>query len=184
MNKEINQATWDLIHAQGRMVEKWSEGDDNVKNGLWKDLHDKGKKLRELMDQPSPISLDTHTAEDRSEDYWADFSHVNDKGERVISEANFKSAIRKCTTEYASLRENKAIQAQWIDVKNELPQVRFLPVLVFNGDAPEYNQCVTQACWCSQKNDFKLEFNDGKLMGTITHWMPLPKSPQLKKPSL
>jgi hypothetical protein len=63
----------------------------------------------------------------------------------------------------------------WIACSERLPEERMLPVLIFNGNAPEYNQCVTQATWFRQEGTFKW---NGKLLGTITHWMKLPDPPQ------
>jgi hypothetical protein len=44
-------ASTELLHAQGKMLDKWSDGDDNVKNGLWKNLHDKGDAVRLILDE-------------------------------------------------------------------------------------------------------------------------------------
>jgi len=49
-NREVEAAAWELVRAQGRMLEKWADGDDSVKAQLWKDLHYKGETLRELLE--------------------------------------------------------------------------------------------------------------------------------------
>jgi len=46
---EIQNAAKELVHAQGRMRDKYSEGDDNVKNDLWKELHEKGDACRDVL---------------------------------------------------------------------------------------------------------------------------------------
>jgi hypothetical protein len=73
-------------------------------------------------------------------------------------------------------------EQRWIPVSEGLPHERFLPVLVFNGDAPEYNQCVTQATWFLESKSFKRE-TQGKYLGTITHWKPLPSPPSFTEQS-
>lgn len=69
----------------------------------------------------------------------------------------------------------------WISVKEIVPHERTKAVLVFNGDAPIYNQCVSQATWYSQSNSFIREDKSDIYLGTITHWMPLPKPPKILK---
>jgi hypothetical protein len=41
----------ELVRAQGRMLERWSEGDDNVRNQLWKNLHEAGDRAREVLER-------------------------------------------------------------------------------------------------------------------------------------
>lgn len=50
MTTELIQAAWRLVHAQGRMLDRWSEADDDVKAGLWRDLHDAGDRLRDVLE--------------------------------------------------------------------------------------------------------------------------------------
>lgn len=65
---------------------------------------------------------------------------------------------------------------KWISVKNELPKEIIEFVLLFNADAPKYNQCVYQGVWFLQDSKFKSDTNHN-LLGTVTHWMPLPGKP-------
>lgn len=63
---------------------------------------------------------------------------------------------------------------EWFKCSNELPLDRMTPCLVFNGDAPIYNQHVFIACYFTQTNKFA---SDVDYLGTITHWAHLPKPP-------
>lgn len=63
----------------------------------------------------------------------------------------------------------------WIKCSDSLPTERFTACLVFNGDAPHYNQHVFEASYFLQIASFK---TGHAYMGTITHWMPLPKPPK------
>ena len=36
---EAKKALWDYRSAQRRMLDKWAEGDDNVRRDLWQNLH-------------------------------------------------------------------------------------------------------------------------------------------------
>lgn len=45
---------WALVHAQGRMLDGWAEGDDAAKRQLWRDLHRKGDELREALEADDP----------------------------------------------------------------------------------------------------------------------------------
>lgn len=69
------------------------------------------------------------------------------------------------------------MENQWISVTERMPHERIQAVLVFNGDAPLYNQCVKQATWFSQSLRFKRDSTE-TFLGTITHWMPLPEPPK------
>lgn len=51
---QLHSLLKDMIYHQSRMLEKWADGDDNVKNGLWKNLHDSGNKAREYLDSSEP----------------------------------------------------------------------------------------------------------------------------------
>jgi len=79
--------------------------------------------------------------------------------------------------EIAELKSNN----EWIHIST-LPNERLQSVLLFNGDAPEYNQHVFKGTWFGQTQTFKPEI-DYVLMGTITHWMPLPLGPTSKSKS-
>lgn len=46
---EVKAFLQDLVYHQQRMLEKWADGDDNVKNTLWKNLHDSGNKAKEYL---------------------------------------------------------------------------------------------------------------------------------------
>ena len=46
-----------------------------------------------------------------------------------------------------SVNENLSKQVEWISVKDRLPTERVEFVLLFNADAPKYNQCVYQGVW-------------------------------------
>lgn len=55
MNKEqenlkFKEHLWALIYAQGRMIDRWSDGDDAVKKELWGELHSKGAQAREYLE--------------------------------------------------------------------------------------------------------------------------------------
>jgi hypothetical protein len=63
---------------------------------------------------------------------------------------------------------------EWIKTSKRLPDERVKPVLLFNGDAPHYNQYVFQGTWFGQSQNFVTDY---KFLGTITHWMPLPEPP-------
>ena len=39
----------DLVAHQQRMLDKWADGDDNVKNDLWKNLHNSGNSAKEYL---------------------------------------------------------------------------------------------------------------------------------------
>ena len=66
---------------------------------------------------------------------------------------------------------------KWISVYDKVPTERVEFVLLFNADAPKYNQCVYQGVWFSQESNFKSDTNHN-LLGTVTHWMPLPDAPK------
>lgn len=42
---------WRLIHAQSRMLDKWADGDEAVKQQLWRDLHKAGDEAREALER-------------------------------------------------------------------------------------------------------------------------------------
>lgn len=72
---------------------------------------------------------------------------------------------------------SKPVFGEWVSVKDALPEVRFLPVLCFNGNAPEYRQHVYQANWFQQSKRFK-PMDDANTVEKVTHWMPLPEPPK------
>lgn len=43
------RATRDLLTATDRLRDRWAEGDQTVKQQLWRDLHVRADKLRELL---------------------------------------------------------------------------------------------------------------------------------------
>lgn len=49
-NKQLKQQLWLLVLAQGRMLDKYSEGDDTVKQKLWTNLHSAGIQAREYLE--------------------------------------------------------------------------------------------------------------------------------------
>lgn len=75
--------------------------------------------------------------------------------------------------DYIQPKQDK--ESEWISVEDRLPTERVETLLVFNGDAPEYNQHAFIACYFSQTKSFK---SDSKFMGTITHWQPLTPIPK------
>lgn len=53
--KRLREALLDYHYAQKRMLEKWADGDANVKKDLWKLLHsceDKGYEALAATDRP------------------------------------------------------------------------------------------------------------------------------------
>lgn len=46
----IADALWAYVRAAGRMRDRWSEGDQKVKDQLWKDLHSLEDKARGLLE--------------------------------------------------------------------------------------------------------------------------------------
>lgn len=77
--------------------------------------------------------------------------------------------------EMLSLIEPEGEQPEWISVNEKLPTERVFTCLCFNGDAPEYNQHIFIATWFSQEQKFS-QYKQN-VLGTITHWRPLPDSP-------
>jgi len=74
-------------------------------------------------------------------------------------------------------RELLKLKSEWINIKDKLPTERMLPVLLFNGDAPEYTQHVFKGTWYSQSQSFVRDIDNYKLHGSVTHWKPLPQPP-------
>jgi hypothetical protein len=64
----------------------------------------------------------------------------------------------------------------WIRVEDGLPEGRYVPCLVCNMDAPEYNQHVFVASFFEQTKSFS---TDSNYMGTITHWQLLTPTPTI-----
>lgn len=86
----------------------------------------------------------------------------------------------KAENENISLRkrcEDLEAEREWILVNDRLPEERVMECLVFNGDAPEYNQNVASATWFNQSKTFRR--HSGGHLGTITHWMPMVEAPKL-----
>jgi hypothetical protein len=44
-----HRAARDLLTAADRLRDRWAEGDDAVKQQLWRDLHTKADELREVL---------------------------------------------------------------------------------------------------------------------------------------
>lgn len=76
--------------------------------------------------------------------------------------------------EYALQSQPPTVTDEWVRVKDKLPTKRMLPVLLFNGDAPEYAQHVFKGTWFKQSKSF---IRDVDSRDNITHWMPLPSPP-------
>lgn len=72
-------------------------------------------------------------------------------------------------------------QQEWISVNDELPTLRINHCLVFNSDAPEYNQHIFTAIYFTQTNSWNNISN--KYAGSITHWMPMPNYPKPINPN-
>lgn len=85
-----------------------------------------------------------------------------------------KETVLKCID--ALIVEYSNQKNKWFNVKDKLPTERVEFVLLFNADAPKYNQCVYQGVWFLQDNKFKSDTNHN-LLGTVTHWMRLPSPP-------
>lgn len=66
------------------------------------------------------------------------------------------------------------MEGGWISVEDRLPEGIYVPCLVCNMDAPEYNKHVFVASFFGQTKSFS---TDNKFIGTITHWRPLPAPP-------
>jgi hypothetical protein len=98
-------------------------------------------------------------------------SNMQYGGIRVIKKAVKKEIDNKRA---AYIQGAKDWGMKWIPVTDGLPENRFVPCLVFNGDAPEYNQHVFGADYFKQKEWFS---TNHKYMGTITHYMLLPDPP-------
>lgn len=64
---------------------------------------------------------------------------------------------------------------RWISVNDRLPEKRVNTVLAINMDAPKYNQHVFVADFFDQTKSWKTEH---KIMGSVTHWQPLPEPPK------
>ena len=47
--KELKERGWELVKAQGRMLEHWAESDDAGKRDLWQELHRCGDDLRAIL---------------------------------------------------------------------------------------------------------------------------------------
>ena len=48
----VTRAAWALVYAQGRMLDRWADGDEKVREGLWRNLHAAGDALREALSLP------------------------------------------------------------------------------------------------------------------------------------
>lgn len=47
--EETQQAAKQLVLAQGRMLDRYADGDNAVKEGLWRNLHEKGDACRKVL---------------------------------------------------------------------------------------------------------------------------------------
>jgi hypothetical protein len=48
---KLHSLLTDMVYHQSRMVDKWADGDDNVKNKLWKNLHESGDEARKYLQE-------------------------------------------------------------------------------------------------------------------------------------
>jgi hypothetical protein len=76
----------------------------------------------------------------------------------------------------ASWQSSQPTNSGWVSVE-VLPEDRTLPVLLFNGDAPEFNQHVFKGMWFGESKKFIPDNNQSSFLGTITHYMELPSPP-------
>jgi hypothetical protein len=106
------------------------------------------------------------------EDQSKKYSSFNN-GEKDVSSI---LAIQKAQSLRKKEEENTP---KWISVNDRLPEERMQAVLLFNGDAPNYNQHIFKGVWFSQTQTFTRDADDYPLMGTITHWMQLPPHPNV-----
>lgn len=61
-NKQLKELLWRVVKAQGRMQDRWAEGDDAVKKEIWQNLHNEGMAAREFLDSIRPGIMDPKTA--------------------------------------------------------------------------------------------------------------------------
>jgi hypothetical protein len=47
----VRTASRRLVREQGRMLDRWAEGDDHVKRDLWRRLHAAGDRLRDVLEE-------------------------------------------------------------------------------------------------------------------------------------
>lgn len=67
LNHEMLEALKDYLYAQRRMLEKWADGDNNVKNGLWRKLHSCEEKAVSVIAKAKGESKPLATSEEKSE---------------------------------------------------------------------------------------------------------------------
>jgi hypothetical protein len=76
----IENHIYALIYAAGKMRDRYSEGDDKVKQQLWKDLHTKADEAREFMESyrnsikegnSEKDKLQKYTGEDLKKSFYA-----------------------------------------------------------------------------------------------------------------
>lgn len=49
-NSRLTEHLWELVHAVGRLLDdKYSEGDEKVRNQLWRDMHRTADNAREYL---------------------------------------------------------------------------------------------------------------------------------------
>lgn len=96
---------------------------------------------------------------------------IKKQGETIIKYMN------ECEVNKIQLAEKKKELPKWISIEDKLPEERILPVLIFNGKAPIYSQCVLQSTWFAQDKKFRVETKTVITYNDITHWMPLPTNP-------
>jgi hypothetical protein len=46
---QLKELLADMVYHQQRMLEKWSDGDVNVQNQLWRNLHESGNKAKDYL---------------------------------------------------------------------------------------------------------------------------------------
>jgi hypothetical protein len=49
-NKRLRTHLWELVKAQGRMLERWADGDGMVQKETWQELHSIGNAAREYLE--------------------------------------------------------------------------------------------------------------------------------------
>ena len=100
----------------------------------------------------------------------------NEQLDRDLNIERYKSSAIQSELSAAKERVKELEKSKWISVKNP-PTERMQEVLIFNGKAPHYCQCVLQAIWYLESEKFKIVTNTNITYNDITHWMPLPTNP-------
>lgn len=153
----LQELAWVLVRAQGKMLDKWSEGDGAVKHDLWKALQKAGDELREYL--------------------TADDEHYPGKHHQPLFDLMQKEhGLTLLASEMNDIIDcvGKLNNQEWIAAKDKLPEVGEI-VLCFRetniqdifiqdvGAFAFYAPCV----WgCTELDNWH-----------VTHWRSLPEPP-------